>query len=367
MNTCCNSIGTGQPLNNPSSHLMQYLKKRRFFWIAILHFVIIAIVVAFAVFMSVIFVDIIKGLITDPNLTWNSSISESQANVMATLAYVMPVVALVGSIPSIVTGIAYLVINLQSKKGKVPMVGVTILQVLSAIQLVSAVMLAFYAVIVGAVGSIAIGINAPNQYVYSSTNSFGTQYSMGMLIILVIVFVVVAAIYLAYAISSVMLSSKVKKILKNQTLVPSGATAVGVTNIISAVLLGVDIFGIALMLCAFGFGNEIHYTNTSQRVWAIVIFTTLLLLVCASLVLAILKAKAALGVKSHMKKYDGPVITPQPPTGYYGIPPYNQNGFGNADPYNGYYNNSYNNGGCGNQSYNAPPRNSGVNTNQYQR
>lgn len=342
MNSYFNPGYQSQILNNPSNHLIQFLKRPVILVIAVLTF-LSALVAAICAVISLLTTDI-----TTVTRTYDGTTTQYDLT---------PIVEFIGAAVTALIGVACLRINLQAKKGEAATGSTTILKVFSVIYLVLMSLgtiiysLCFFIIMGNAkYFERAIEENLKDSLGYMATTDIMGMLS-GMIFALLAIILIVLVAATIYYVCAVMFSFRMKKILENRALVASAATGIGVFNIIFAVFTGLAILIYAIAICGVAFGdnsayasmNGISVSKSENLINMLLVFVSIII----GFILSIAKAVAVFGMKKHMRNYNGPTINQQTPTSYYGDnysnfdnTTFNQSGFNNTGANNGYNNNS---------------------------
>lgn len=362
MNQFYNQGYSQQPLNSPSAHLREYLKRPIIFALG-----------AFS--LTSLLISIITLVITQffptyfqASLTVTVNGSASQTGTI--IAYVILFLF------SLLSPIAFIMMYCMAKKNKNPRPAVTILQVTSIISLVfTSIFILLYTicmiVMFCAKDYMTSQLFINDYYYYNSSGmAFDTLYTM--MCVLFVVLEIALIFGLVYNICQVRLAFSVKSILNDRSTKINGATYIGVINIIMAVMLGISFIFFSISLIALF--ATISYVPTTHTTATIIVMILLVITMLISIIYAIMTAVAAFGVKSHMNRFNGYFNTPQTPTGYYNdgfsnydntsFNPYQNNGYSNNNTgYNPYQNNDYSNNNTGYNPYQGNSADNGYTNN----
>ncbi|MGN1111580.1 MAG: hypothetical protein ACI4RP_00105 [Acutalibacteraceae bacterium] len=332
--------GYGQAtLASPSSHLCEFLKKPVIFVIGLFSVVAAILMVINGLVVSDNFSTTFFKLMND--MTAQEKVATATMNTLIS-TYIIVMISIIAAL-ILLEAIPYLCMYFRSRGGKKPTGSVTVLQVVSIIQLVGACFLVLLI--------LPYIIN-----IIASPSSFSNAvYNVGMAnTILILSVEIVAAIGVAlnliYAINKIRLAFSAKAILQDRATKLKGAGYIGVINIITGVFYGiVSIFSIISLIVGtsiqekiLGFESYAETQNITNDITGYIYTTQILSCISAVIffVIMISKAVAAFGAKRHMNCFIG--MPPQSPTSYYndGYSNQNQNGF---NPYqNGYTNTNTN-------------------------
>lgn len=345
--------GYGQTtLASPSSHLCGFLKKPVIFVIGLFSTLSALLALVGEIFITGLFSKLFNSITPYIKSGSEKTAFEFMKNFFSTYIIVVfsisTIMALLGAIP-------YLIMYFRSKGGKKPTGAVTVLQVVSVINLIGACFLVLFAllyVFIIAGSASMLSSVASSSGLYGSSTASGTAAIIPMIIV-VIMMAVLAALNLTYAIGYVRLTFSAKSILKDQSSKLKNAGLIGVFNVISAVFSVIStvmsiIMAISLIVTPSAAFATARYGSTTIDMLPEVIGTLTAAMILFSAgnvfncVVLISKAVAAFGAKRHMNSFIGMPQAPQSPTSYYndGYSNYDNNSF---NPYqNGYTNTNAN-------------------------
>lgn len=334
-----------------------YLKSGRVLGLGILNILTAVITVAFSIMYSSIVSNLTNELMSREGVDLSYSYAASGA-----VSAVMIVITVIGLVPIALYAAGYFIMYFKSRSSSDssgPQAGVTILYVMSIIELVLSCIAAVFMVFIIFL-MIAGGSVASNYYNNGSSVAFGV-----LAVIYAILFGILGFVMLFTSINKVRFYSSIRNTLTSPALSSKGAGPYGVMMVISAVFIGLYLLMFVFVLILFfvfgetfingipvtysnSFGETYSYTSNMVFSSLIPVMIVAALALALALVSRILEAKLALGYKSYIENA-APVGGPQAP--YQSAPYY-------SDPYNP-YNNPYNDYGSGSQpptygGYGAP-------------
>ncbi|MGN0457042.1 MAG: hypothetical protein ACI4F2_09315 [Acutalibacteraceae bacterium] len=319
--------GYGQAtLASPSSHLCKFLKKPVIFVIGLFSVVAAILMVITGLVVSDNFSTTFFKLMND--MTAQEKVAVATMNSLMS-TYIIVMISIIAAL-ILLEAIPYLCMYFRSRSGKKPTGSVTVLQVVSIIQLVGACFLVLL------IFPYILNIASPSSFSNAVYN-----VGMGNTILILSVEIVAAigvALNLIYAINKIRLAFSAKAILQDRATKLKGAGYIGVINIITGVYQGiVSIFSIISLIVGTSIQKKILGFESNAEIQSVINDTTgyiyaTQILSCISavifFVIMISKAVAAFGAKRHMNSFIESY--PQSPTDYYN------------DGYSNYDNNSFN-------------------------
>ncbi|MCQ4022031.1 MULTISPECIES: hypothetical protein [unclassified Ruminococcus] len=330
--------GYAQTSSSPSAHLCEFLKKPIIFVIGLFSSTSALLVLIGGIIISSIIGTLFDSLknyayMSDPNerIGFNFIGSFLQTYIIA-LVVISVALTLLGAIP-------YIIMYFRSRGGKKPTGAVTILQVVSIINLIGACF-----------ATLSVFMNLTLLTSFSSMFSDISRYSSvpdtaqaaaDIASVTMIIYSIVMAVYvglnLAYTINKVRLAFSAKGILKDRESKLKGISFVGVMNVITAIFEVIStisvIFITIMIICNPDIASATaNYHGTSVNIQTDIISSLIAVLIvfCVASALecvtTISKAIASFGAKRHMS-----TLPPmQTPTNYYN------------DGYSNFDNNSFN-------------------------